>query len=122
MRISDRDVEVYVMVRGGATYEVVSRCYGISKARVGQICELIEREKRKVMNMASIEDELYNLTWKCKHRFSTRIYNALRRGGIENIEQFMALQPVDILKLPGLGINSLNVVLDLQEKWRAEKG
>lgn len=120
MRITDRDVEVYVMRKGGATYETIGKCYDISKERVRQICARIDSEKKKVMSMDFIEDELYELTWKCRRGYSTRIYNALRRGGIENIEQFMSLRPADILNISGLGINSLGVVLDLQNKWRTE--
>ena len=121
MHISDRDVEIYVMREGGATYETISKIYGISTERVRQISQRITMKKNQVKLAAGIKDDLHDLTWGCRVGYSSRIYNALRRYGIKTTEDFMALKPEDILQIPRLGEKSLRIIRELQEKKRLEE-
>ena len=120
MHISDRDVEVYIMSKGGVRIETIAQNYGISRERVRQICHRIEAKKRQERRAIGLDDDLHDLTWACCRGYESRIYNALLRNGIKTMDDFMALKPEEIMDMRGLGKKSMGIILRLQEKKRNE--
>lgn len=103
--MTERDENIIRERNNGHTFEEIGKKYRISKTRVMQICQHQENEKRREKDNFYVlikQNTNGGLTW--------RTYCALKRSGINSIEDLKELSDDEICKIRNCGKEMQKVI------------
>lgn len=115
---ADRDLEIYVLCKRGSSFGKIAEQYGITRNRVAQIYAEIESDIKRVKRRLDIPDELELFIMGSKERIAKRVYNRLRRAGINTIAEFQTMDMECVLRNGGIGVGSIDFIRRMQAKAR----
>ena len=115
---ANRDLEIYVLYKRGASVGKIAEQYGITRGRVAQIYAEIESDIRRVKRRLDIPDELELLIMGSNERIARRVYNRLRRAGINTIAEFQTMDMECVLRNGGIGVGSIDFIRRMQAEAR----
>lgn len=107
----ERNVQIYTLVEQGQSFAEIAEIYNISESTISQI---YTRQERIVNNLKT--SELYRYLYENIERNAdvTRIYNVLRRRGIDTLEKLNQLLEQDdyviLYKVRYLGQKGLQIL------------
>lgn len=106
--LSERNKELYVMLESGYRVKDVAAHYGITTDRVYQLRKYIKRRIDRTIKLFSAEEDDIILL-----RLESRIYNALKRAGIDTINELRAtIDNGKIYKVRNLGDKSIRKIFE----------
>lgn len=105
--MNERNLKIYEMRLGGATFSSIAKEFGLSGARVRYICRKIERMKSR-----NSDEFCTTLFPDLMPKNGQRLLTALRRSGIDTIEKLLIKTKSDILRLRNIGKDSCALLED----------
>jgi len=105
-----RNEEIYdARVEKGRTLQSIADQHGISRERVRQIAEKLERQKTRVKTFPAVPERIDQIEWP------VRVFNCFRNEDLDSLtlEEFIDyFKTNDIERIPNLGKKSIKHVVD----------
>lgn len=118
MDYADRNLEIYVLCKRGSSFGKIAEQYGITRNRVAQIYAVIESDIRRVKRVLDMPDELELFIMGSNEKIARRVYNRLRRAGINTIAEFQTMDLEFVRRNGGIGEGSIDFIRRMQAKAR----
>lgn len=106
----ERNHKMYEARENGETYNSIARKFHRSYATVQRSCYIVEKEMRmKGIPRDKFKEECLGQVY----HMSTRTWALLKRANINSMDELMKLSNEDLLKIPGVGIVTMNEIRDV---------